>query len=239
MKYFFPTYFSCYYYYYQNYCYHCQIYSGGAAQTAPLIKMNPRCPRALRAWITNPEPPATNDPLKLFLCLRVKIINKIKSKIIITYALFSPSSPITLLAAHPVTTGTRVPGDNDPGFPQYNLDIPTPMGPANFYKTYPHTTTDALTICDQRHSKDHFVTTTFISTAAHPILSFFSGYWPWQEGLHPLHTTPFPLLVTQGNLAPLEVGIRIRKNKKDTTKFLCLETLVHEGKTGMATTTIS
>ena len=236
MNYFSPTYFTCYFYY-QNYCYNCQIYSGGAVQSAPLIKMNPRCPRALRAWVTNPEPPVINDPLKLFLCLRVHNILKIKSKLIITFVPLSPSSR-TKLQGH-LVTGTRVPGDNDPGFPQYKLDIPTPMSPSNFYKSHQHTMTDALTICDQRHSNDHSVTNTFISTIIDPIPSFFSGHWPWQEGPHPLHTTPFPLLETQGILALLGVGTRTRKNKKDTTKFFCLETLAHEGKTSITTYTVS
>ena len=169
--------------------------SGGAVRSAPLTPMNPRCPREIRAWAANPEPPVINNPLKMSLPLRVKIPSKINSKIVITNISLFPSSTSKHPLDLPLIQGIRVPGDNDPGFPQYIFSTPTPMGFLMTFNAYYYTTTDRLTICDQRHSNEHFVMTQITSIDTHSILSFLSG--SWHTGSNSLYLVDFPKLVYQ------------------------------------------
>ena len=152
---------------------------------APIALMNPRCPRAFRAWVTNPEPPAINNPLILSCFLWANALSKIK--LIITYLRDFPYSSSTMyLSARPQSSpGTRVPGDNDPGFPPFKLSNSFFTGPFNSLNTYLLTMTNMTTICTQRHNTNHSVTTALIRAVTYLNLSFISGVPPRLNGTSP------------------------------------------------------
>ena len=158
-------------------------HSGGAVLPAPIARMNPRCPGTLRAWATNPETPVINNPLSLLCHLWAVALPIIKFIIIYTY-----DFPYSSSSTHPSThlrspTGTRVPGDNDPGFPIFILCIPTAMGPVNSCNTYPLTMTNATTVCTQRPDNKHFLTTTLSRTATYLIFFlYFRSYKRTRNG---------------------------------------------------------